>query len=240
MMIELSPLEVRKKKEDFQRSLRGYDRSEVDSFLDVVADRMEALVSERRQLKEKVATMEEQLSGFRERERALNEALLAAQELREEARTQADKDAELRIEQAEGRARDLIREAEEDVRELERELDRLRTRRARLLRSLRGTLERFEDELAAEEARLDGVSPSAGESRREAADPDGRAASGGGSGGSASEGEGGLDEQDLSLLADVDGAEDTESADEPSGGPADEADRPGGASGAGAAGGDGG
>ena len=41
-MIDLTPLEVRKKKGDFRRGLRGYDPPQVDDFLDIVADRLEA------------------------------------------------------------------------------------------------------------------------------------------------------------------------------------------------------
>ena len=45
-MIDLTPLDVRKKKGDFRRGLRGYEPQQVDDFLDVVADRLDALVRE--------------------------------------------------------------------------------------------------------------------------------------------------------------------------------------------------
>ena len=38
-MIDLTPLDVRKKKADFRRGLRGYDIEEVDAFLDLAAER---------------------------------------------------------------------------------------------------------------------------------------------------------------------------------------------------------
>lgn len=154
-MIELSPLDVRKKKDDFARSLRGYDADQVDSFLDVVAERLEKLVREERSLRERVASLEEELQRYREREKALNDALLAAQELREEARTQAEREAELRIEEAEARAEKIVDSAREEAREAERRLEDLRRRRDAFLRSFRGTLERFLDEVEVEEARLE-------------------------------------------------------------------------------------
>ena len=43
-MIDLTPLDVRKKRGDFRKSMRGYDPQEVDTFLDLVAMRMEELV----------------------------------------------------------------------------------------------------------------------------------------------------------------------------------------------------
>lgn len=154
--MELSPLDVRKKKEDFDRVLRGYDAGQVESFLDLVAERLEELVSERRRLRDRVSTLEEQLADFRERERALNDALLSAQELREEARSQAEREADLRRQEAESRAEEIVREAREEAEEVRRELERLRVKREQLLRSLRGTLRRFQDELEVEETRLTG------------------------------------------------------------------------------------
>jgi len=50
-MIDLTPLDVRKKAGDFRRILRGYDPQEVDIFLELVAERMEVLVRENMALK---------------------------------------------------------------------------------------------------------------------------------------------------------------------------------------------
>ena len=85
-MIELTPLDVRKKREDFRRTMRGYDPEQVDVFLDLVAERFESLVEKETRLTEQVRMMSEQLRTFQERERALNDALVTAQELREDAR----------------------------------------------------------------------------------------------------------------------------------------------------------
>jgi DivIVA domain-containing protein len=158
-MMDLSPLDVRKKKEDFDKVLRGYDPSQVESFLDVAAERLEELVSERRRLRDRVSTLEDQLSDYRERERALNDALLSAQELREDARSQAEREVELRRQEAEARAEEILRDAREQAEEMRRDLERLRLKREQLLRSIRGTLRRFEDELEVEETRHAEESP---------------------------------------------------------------------------------
>ena len=80
-MIDLTPLDVRKKKSDFTRTLRGYDPPAVDQFLELVADRMEELVRDNTALSERVSQISASLSGYREREQAMNEALVAAQQL---------------------------------------------------------------------------------------------------------------------------------------------------------------
>ena len=45
-MIDLTPLDVRKKRGDFGKVLCSYDPQEVDTFLDLVGERMEELVKE--------------------------------------------------------------------------------------------------------------------------------------------------------------------------------------------------
>jgi len=151
--MDLTPLDVRKKKEDFRRVVRGYDPAEVDGFLEVVSDRLEDLVARELRLREQSELLREQLAAFQDRERALNEALVTAQELREEARAQAEKTADLRVREAERQAEAIRRDAELAVQGARRGLDDLRVRRSSFLRSLRATLEHFLAELNEEERR---------------------------------------------------------------------------------------
>ena len=94
-MIDLTPLDVRKKKGDFRRGLRGYEPQQVDDFLDVVADRLDALVREHQAFGDQVRRLEQQVAEYREREKALTEALVTAQEMREEMRAQVAREADL-------------------------------------------------------------------------------------------------------------------------------------------------
>lgn len=154
-MIDLTPLDVRKKKEDFKRAVRGYDAQQVDAFLDVVADRLETLVREHGSLGDKVGHLDGSLKTYQERERALNEALLAAQELREEARSQAERDASVRLREAETHAEAILLDADQAIRHSQRRLEDLRARRRQFLKSLRTMMDRFEDYLELEETRLE-------------------------------------------------------------------------------------
>lgn len=76
----LTPLDVRK--QEFRKTLRGYDTLGVEDFRIRVADALERAVRERQVLEERVNALTEQLRVFREREKAMNEALVAAQQLR--------------------------------------------------------------------------------------------------------------------------------------------------------------
>jgi DivIVA domain-containing protein len=117
-MIDLTPLEVRKKKGDFRRAMRGYDPALVDDFLDLVADRLEELVRANLTLQERVTRQDEQVTDYRDRERALTEALVSAQEMREEVRKQAIREAELSTRSAQQHAEQLRAKVEEEVRQL--------------------------------------------------------------------------------------------------------------------------
>jgi DivIVA domain-containing protein len=167
-MIDLTPLEVRKKKGDFRRGLRGYEPDEVDTFLDLVADRLEELVRENRALRESVGRIEEQVGQYRERERALTDALVSAQEYREQARAQAEREAELRLREAEAEAARLQAETRRELAREEEGLRRIRSRRVQLMESFRAFLERELSEVTHEiDALQQAEAPAKAGARRE-------------------------------------------------------------------------
>lgn len=153
-MIDLTPLDVRKKKGDFRRAVRGYDTELVDDFLDMVAERLEELVKQNVALSERSEHLQEQVASFREREKALNEALVTAQQLRSEAQVQADREADLMRREAQSQADRIIEEGQRSYREIARDIEALHTRRRQFVRAFGTLLERYLSELEVEEARL--------------------------------------------------------------------------------------
>jgi cell division initiation protein len=156
-MIDLTPLDVRKKKGDFRRGMRGYDAEAVDGFLDQVADRLDELVRENLALRERSTQLAQSMEHFRERERAMNEALISAQQLREETRTQAAREAELTLREARAEADRILHEAKRQLALVEEGLRRLQTQRQGYLRAFRGLVERHREEIEQEESRLGGL-----------------------------------------------------------------------------------
>src|SRR5688572_1330743 len=120
-MIDLTPLEVRKKKGDFRKALRGYDPALVDDFLDVVADRLDELVRENLGMAERLTRLEHQVADNRERERALTDALVTAQEMREEMQKQTARESELLRRSAEQEAGQMLRSAEQEASQIRNE-----------------------------------------------------------------------------------------------------------------------
>lgn len=152
--MDLTPLDVRKKKDDFKRAVRGYEPGQVDAFLETVADRLDQLVQRDKRQQAELDALRERVGAFEERERALNEALVTAQELREEARSQAEKSAQLKLREAEQEAAAILQRAESATETSRRVLEDLKVRRAGFLRSLRWSLERFLGEIEEEERRI--------------------------------------------------------------------------------------
>ncbi|MGH7501154.1 MAG: DivIVA domain-containing protein [Longimicrobiales bacterium] len=131
-MIDLTPLDVRKKKGDFRRGLRGYEVPQVDDFLDLVAERLEAVVRANLEMTERLKRLEQQLAEFKDREKALTDALVTAQTMREQIRSQSTREGDL-----------LRRRAEEDAALIRTEAEQMRGREEDSLRGLRERQVRF-------------------------------------------------------------------------------------------------
>lgn len=108
----LTPLDVRS--QEFQRGFRGYDSGQVDEFKLAVSDELERLLRDRAQHEERLRSAQEQLRGFRDRERAMNEALVAAQQLRVDSRAQAEREAELVVREARAEAERILERAHQE------------------------------------------------------------------------------------------------------------------------------
>ena len=106
---DLTPLDIRK--QEFRKTMRGYEPVGVEDFQIRVADALERAIRERSVLEERLAALTEQLRVFRERERAMNEALVAAQQLRQETRAAAEREAQVIVREAEAEAKRLLDEA---------------------------------------------------------------------------------------------------------------------------------
>jgi DivIVA domain-containing protein len=109
---QLTPQEVRT--HDFARAVRGYDRAQVDEFKQRLAEEIDRLTRARHQAEERLKNAQDQLRSHRERERAVHEALIAAQELRSELRAQAEQEASVIIKDAHVQAAKIVDRAKLD------------------------------------------------------------------------------------------------------------------------------
>jgi DivIVA domain-containing protein len=163
-MIDLTPLDVRKKHEDFKRIIRGFDPQEVQTFLEMVAERMEELVRVNIQLSERSEALQGQVNAQSVREQAVQDALVTAQELRSDMQHQSKREADVVLAEAQTEARRMRNEAEAEVRSMLRDAERklsqataalqeMERRRVRFLKAFRQLLERELDVVGVEEER---------------------------------------------------------------------------------------
>ncbi len=136
----LTPVDVRRF--DFGTAMRGYDRARVDQFRDQVADELDRLTRINADLETKVRSFHEQLKSFRERDKAINEALVSAQQLREDIKEQAGREADLILREAQAAADQLTESARAQVGTLMREIESLDRSRRAYLTQLRTLAER--------------------------------------------------------------------------------------------------
>jgi DivIVA domain-containing protein len=147
----LTPLDVRRY--EFGQALRGYDKERVDQFREQVAEELERLARVNQELDSKAKSFHEQLRAFRERDKAINEALVSAQQLRGEIREQADREAQLILREARLDADKLLEESRSEVRRMEEQLAALERSRRAYLAQIRVLIERQLTEInAAEQA----------------------------------------------------------------------------------------
>ncbi|HNV74790.1 MAG: DivIVA domain-containing protein [Gemmatimonadetes bacterium] len=159
----LTPLDIRRY--DFGSALRGYDRARVDQFREQAANEVERLVKQCQALEGKAQGFHEQLRAFRERDKAINEALISAQQLRAEVREQAEREAQLILREARAEAERIVAGAANDARQVQGELEALVRQRRSYLSQLRTMVERQLSDIEAAEASAASMTPV----RREAA-----------------------------------------------------------------------
>lgn len=146
----LTPVDARRY--DFGSALRGYDKTRVDRFRDEVADELERLSRVNQELEAKAKGFHEQLRAFRERDKALNDALISAQQLRAETREQADREAQLILREARAEGERVLEEIRAEVRRLQVDIDSLGRSRRNYLAQMRSLAERHLAELQSAEA----------------------------------------------------------------------------------------
>jgi DivIVA domain-containing protein len=146
-VFRLTPLDVRK--QEFRKTMRGYDPPAVEDFRGRVADELERVLRERIALEERLRMVEEQLGEYRSREKAMNDALVAAQQLRAETREQAEREAQMVLREADADAERRLERARREVERLENGAQELAQRHHAYLAALRALVERQKAELDA-------------------------------------------------------------------------------------------
>jgi cell division initiation protein len=121
----LTPVEIRHIR--LGRGVRGYKRHSVDTLLTEVAESFEDVWRERADLADKVEQLELDLVRHKELEGLLRTTLISAESAAQQLREQARKEAETIVGEAHAEARAIARRAASEKERLETELRRIRS-----------------------------------------------------------------------------------------------------------------
>ena len=111
--MRITPLDIQQKQ--FPMKFRGFNVDEVYSFLEMIREDLEDILRENASLKEQLSRADEQLSKYRDIENTLRETLVTTQQIVEDYKRNAKKEADLIKKEAEFQANDMIRDAQEKV-----------------------------------------------------------------------------------------------------------------------------
>lgn len=136
----------------FRAEFRGYNKDEVNEFLDLVADDYETLVRLNREQEQRIRDLEDKLTYFGDMKDSLTQSVILAQEtadkLKVSARTESDNiikqanyDAKQLIEEAKMKANQIIRDASDDAKRVAVETEDLKRQSRDFHRRLQAVVE---------------------------------------------------------------------------------------------------
>ena len=127
--MSLTPVEIRHV--TLPRRPLGYERSGVDRLLADIATSFEDVWRDRADLRDEMERLESELARQREIEEALRNTLLSAERMADELRARAHREADLIVEEARAKAREIAATAESEQERTREEIRRLRSARDR-------------------------------------------------------------------------------------------------------------
>jgi cell division initiation protein len=150
----LAPVEIRHVR--LPRRPLGYGTIAVDELLDDVVRSFEDVWRDRADLRDEVERLEGEVARYKELDALLRNTLVSAEKAADELRAQAGREADVILEEARVRAREIVANAEVDRERVLAEVRRLRTLETDVRADYRGfllaALDRLEGDTAEREA----------------------------------------------------------------------------------------
>jgi cell division initiation protein len=136
--LKLTPIEIRK--QEFKKSMRGYDTVEIDTFIELIANEYENLIKENENLNKKLISMESELKHFKENEKTLKQTLYKVQETSQLSKENSEREATLIRKEADLHAAQITEKARAELYKLQEEMVALKQQKASFVARLRHLL----------------------------------------------------------------------------------------------------
>lgn len=134
----ISPLDIRQ--HNFGKGMRGYNTDEVRAFLQSLSTEWEQALDENKRLKSELDKTQERLKNFTDMEDIMRKTLYQAEQSSKAAVEAAARDAQLKIAEAEQRAKAIIAQAELERQKEEMKLQELVDKKAAIIGQLKSFL----------------------------------------------------------------------------------------------------
>jgi cell division initiation protein len=123
--VKITPLDIQQ--QQFKgKMFGGLDPDDVDAFLQMVAQELESLIRENGELKEQARKAAAEMEELNQREAQLRETMLAVQRITEDMKSNAQKEANLLVSEAELKAERIVADAEKRLVQLGNQIQELR------------------------------------------------------------------------------------------------------------------
>ena len=126
----LTALDIQQQR--FRTKVRGIDPKEVQAFLDQAAAAFEDLQRENHRLTEEVRTLIGEIEEHRKREGAFKRALMHSQNVLDQMKVNAEKQADLIVVEAENKAERLLHQAQRRLSQLQEHITELKRQRVQI------------------------------------------------------------------------------------------------------------
>jgi cell division initiation protein len=136
--ISITPFDMRQAR--FTTAIRGFDKTDVTTFLQEAAEGFDHALRENERLRMEIGRLDASLQQFRELEGSLKTTLMSAQKIADDMRENAQQEAARIIREAEGHAELTLQRTQAKTEDLEREIDGLRIKRREAETNLEGTI----------------------------------------------------------------------------------------------------
>ena len=147
--MRLSPADIRQQRFT-ERMFRGFDKEEVDRFLDQLAEDFESVIKENALLREQLSAFEERSRATAELERTLQDTLVNTQRVTDEMRSNTKREIDLMFREARLAGDKVLEESRVEEARIVSEIKTLKRTRRQLIEDLRATLSQYQRMFAGE------------------------------------------------------------------------------------------
>lgn len=136
--MKLVPLDIKQK--EFSTNFRGYSKVEVLDFKEDVASVLEELISENKELKSKILSLEDELKIYKDIEATLKQTMISAQQIKDDMHRSSKKEYDLTVAEAELEANRIITKSREQVINYQTEIEDLKRQKSIFQKELENLL----------------------------------------------------------------------------------------------------